>query len=206
MRRLPAVVVALLALAAPATADAQEPIPEGQHNEPAFIGTPADPQPVDAPPLAPQHPFLAPNGRSNIHDDAYMTDAYTGPGPLGRGTTRRDVFEVRDCASVTFDQRDRIVTVCVGLDRPVLVLKDPVTLATLASLPLPPRQPGLGGSPFQDFTGGGYFYLDERDRVVAPRRPTATSTSSSRRPSPPSASPATSTSTARWPPTTRSSR
>ena len=168
MRRLPAVVLALLALTAPATAGAQEPIPEGQHNEPAFIGTPADPQPVDAPPLAPQHPFLAPNGRSNIHDDAYMTDVYTGPGPLGRGTTRRDVFEVRECASVTFDQRGRIVTVCVGLDRPVLVLKDPVTLATLASLPLPPRQPGLGGSPFQDFTGGGYFYLDERDRVVVP--------------------------------------
>ena len=97
-----------------------------------------------------------------------MTDAYAGPGPLGRGTTRRDVFEVRDCASVTFDSRDRIVTICVGLDRPVLVLKDPITLATLASMPLPPRQPGHGGNPFQDFTGGGYFYLDERDRAVRP--------------------------------------
>jgi hypothetical protein len=162
-----ALAVATAALAAAPAAGAQEPIPEGSHNEPEFIGAPADPQPVEAPPLAPQHPFLAPNGRSNIHDDAYMTDAYTTLGPLGRGTTRRDVFEVRDCASVTFDSRNRIVTICVGLDRPVLVLKDPVTLATLASLPLPPRQPSAG-SPFQDFTGGGYFYLDERDRAVVP--------------------------------------
>src|SRR5688500_352591 len=166
MRCARVVLAALVAVmvVAPA-AGAQQPIPEGSHNEPAFIGSPADPQPVDAPPLAPPHPFLAPNGRSNIHDDAYMTDAYTTPGPLGRGTTRRDVFEVRECGSVTFDSRDRIVTICVGLDRPVLALKDPVTLATLASLDLPPRQPG-GGHPFQDFTGGGYFYLDERDRAV----------------------------------------
>src|ERR671916_229343 len=141
MRRRAAIAVvtlaASLAAAAVPSASAQQPIPEGSHNEPEFIGAPADPQPVQAPPLAPQHPFLAPNGRSNIHDDAYMTDAYETPGPLGRGTTRRDVFESRDCASVTFDSRGRIVTICVGLDRPVLVLKDPVTLATLASLNLP---------------------------------------------------------------------
>jgi hypothetical protein len=68
---------------------------------------------------------------------------------------------------VTFDRRGRIVTICVGLDRPVLQLMDPTTLHTLASLPLPPRRPGAG-NPFQDFTGGGYFYLDERDRAVIP--------------------------------------
>ncbi|HEV3002316.1 MAG TPA: hypothetical protein VGW75_16360 [Solirubrobacteraceae bacterium] len=169
MRRARASLAVLAAAAAtvPPVAQAQQAIPEGTHNEPAFVGSPADPQPVDAPPLAPQHPFLAPNGRSNIHDDAYMTDAYATPGPLGRGIARRDVFEARDCASVTFDSRNRIVTICVGLDRPVLVLKDPTTLATLASLPLPPRELGAG-NPFQDFTGGGYFYLDERDRAVVP--------------------------------------
>jgi hypothetical protein len=96
-----------------------------------------------------------------------MTDVNEGPGPLGRGTTRTSVFESRDCASVTFDAQGRIVTICVGLDRPVLTLKDPVTLRTLAALPLPPRQLG-GGNPFQDFTGGGYFYLDERGRAVVP--------------------------------------
>jgi hypothetical protein len=168
MARLRAALAVLAAsLSVPTAVHAQQPIPEGMHDEPAFVGAPADPQPVDAPPLAPAHPYLAPNGRSNIHDDAYMTDAYETPGPLGRGTTRRSVFEARDCASVTFDSRGRIVTICVGLERPVLALKDPVTLATLASMPLPPRQPGLG-SPFNDFTGGGYFYLDERDRAVIP--------------------------------------
>jgi hypothetical protein len=169
MRRVTIALVAAAAAAAFAAppAGAQQAIPEGSHNEPEFIGAPADPQPVDAPTLAPQHPFLAPNGHSNIHDDAYMTDAYVTPGPLGRGTTRRDVFESRDCGSVTFDSRGRIVTICVGLDRPVLALKDPITLATLASMNMPARQLG-GGNPFQDFTGGGYFYLDERDRAIVP--------------------------------------
>jgi hypothetical protein len=43
---------------------------------------------------------------------------------------------------------------------------DPVTLDKLASLPLPPRQPDPGGRIFNDFAGGGYFYLDHRDRAV----------------------------------------
>jgi hypothetical protein len=51
----------------------------------------------------------------------------------------------------------------------VLKLLDPSTLAELASMDLPPRQPG--GDPtaaFTSFGGGGYFYLDERDRAVIP--------------------------------------
>ena len=164
MRRVPTAFLLIALVAAPA-AHGQQPIPEGTHDEPEFIGEPATPQPVQAPPLSPQHPYLAPNARSNIHDDAYMTDAYEGPGPLGRDPSRRSVFEARDCASLTFDSQGRIVTICVGLERPVLVLKDPVTLETLASMNLPPRQLGTG-NPFQDFTGGGYFYLDHLDRAV----------------------------------------
>src|SRR5262249_54849614 len=38
-------------------------------------------------------------------------------------------------------------------------------LATIASYSLPPRQ-SLAGNVFQNFTGGGYFYLDNQDRVV----------------------------------------
>jgi hypothetical protein len=59
------------------------------------------------------------------------------------------------------------VTVCVGLDRPVLAIIDPGTLTPLATYPMPPRQPSAG-NPFTDFSGGGYFYLDHKDRVVAP--------------------------------------
>ncbi len=71
----------------------------------------------------------------------------------------------RDCGSITFDSRGRIVSVCVGLAGPELYMFDPSTLATLATFDLPPRQ-SLPTNPFQDFTGGGYFYLDNGNRVV----------------------------------------
>jgi hypothetical protein len=112
---------------------------------------------------------MAPNGSSNLHEDAYQTDASARTGPLGRDMRRVSTFYSRECGSVTFDSRGRLVTVCVGLDRPVLKLLDPRTLAELASMDLPPRQPG--GDPtaaFTSFGGGGYFYLDERDRAVIP--------------------------------------
>ncbi len=41
---------------------------------------------------------------------------------------------------------------------------DPNTLDTIEEMPLPLRQPSA--NPFQDFSGGGYFYLDNRDRAV----------------------------------------
>src|SRR5206468_395663 len=44
---------------------------------------------------------------------------------------------------------------------------DPRTLDQLAEMDLPPRMPG-GGNPLTDFAGGGYFYLDNRDRAVIP--------------------------------------
>ena len=56
---------------------------------------------------------------------------------------------------------------CVGLEGPKLFMLDAPTLATLATFPLPPRIPG-GGNMFNDFAGGGYFYLDESDRAVIP--------------------------------------
>ncbi|HEY1597166.1 MAG TPA: hypothetical protein VGF74_17340 [Thermoleophilaceae bacterium] len=155
------------ALAAPA-ATAAVPIPEGPDAAtlPAFIGSPATPHPVKGT-TVPQNPFMAPNGRSNLHDDAYMTDSYEQSGPLGHGITRTSTLLGRECASTAFDAQGRIVTVCVGLDGPQLQLLDPRTLDTLAVFPLPPRIPS-GGSPFTDFSGGGYFYLDNQGRAVIP--------------------------------------
>jgi hypothetical protein len=115
----------------------------------------------------PQHPHLAPNGRSNIHDDAYQTDTYSVSGPLGRDMEVRSTYQNADCASVTFDSAGRIVTICVGLQGPTLEMFDPRTLETLATFPLPPRNPATG-SPLSDFSGGGYFYLDDQDRAVIP--------------------------------------
>src|SRR4051812_30033704 len=116
---------------------------------------------------------MAANGRSNLHVDAYQTDAHTLAGPLGRKVQRVSAFHTADCASVTFDRRGRIVVVCVGLQGPSsggagLFTLDPKTLDTLASYNLPARQPGISTDLFTDFSGGGYFYLDNRDRAVGP--------------------------------------
>jgi hypothetical protein len=132
-----------------------------------FEGTTAIPNPVGGMTAPPLNPFMAPNGRSNIHNDAYMTDTYGGTGPLGAGPETSSLF-LRECGSVTFDSRGRIVTICVGLDRPVLALLDPHTLVTLAAMPLPVRNLTSGSNPFTDFSGGGYFYLDQQDRAVLP--------------------------------------
>src|SRR3954470_21188436 len=51
-----------------------------------FEGAPASPNPVSGGPAPPRNPFMAPNGRSNIHDDPYMSDTYALPGPLGDGS------------------------------------------------------------------------------------------------------------------------
>jgi hypothetical protein len=147
-------------------AHAATPIPEGPNSLPAFVGAPATPSPVFAPD-PPRHPHMAPNGRSNIHDDAYMTDTYQGAGPLGRGITRSSTFLSHECASLTFDSRDRIVAICVGVEGPVLEMFDPQTLESMASMTLPPKQ-GVSTGVFTDFSGGGYFYLDDQDRVIAP--------------------------------------
>jgi hypothetical protein len=132
-----------------------------------FEGTTAVANPVRGMTPPPRNPFMAPNGRSNIHDDAYMTDTYAVGGPLGDGPETSSLFS-RECGSITFDSQGRIVTICVGLDRPVLALLDPHTLRTLAALPLPLRNVAPGSNPFTDFSGGGYFYLDQHDRAVFP--------------------------------------
>jgi hypothetical protein len=166
---LAAVLIALFApLPAVAVPVPPQPIPEGPEasEPPAFVGTPAQPRPIRAE-LPPRHPFMAPNGRSNIHDDAYMSGAYSFPGPLGHDMERLSTFQVAECASVTFDTAGRIVSICVGLERPRVVMFDPHTLDKLAEFPLPPRQPGAA-NPFNDFSGGGYFYLDHLDRAVIP--------------------------------------
>jgi hypothetical protein len=112
---------------------------------------------------------MAPDPNSNIHDDAYQTDSYLRSGPLGIDPTTSSTFHVADCGSVAFDAKKRIITVCVGLEGPRLLLLDPVTLSTQAALTLPPRSGGgTGTSPFNDFSGGGYFYLDNENRAVIP--------------------------------------
>jgi hypothetical protein len=161
-RALPALILAVAA-AVPASA-AAAPIPDGPTGGPGdFTGSPWDTRPLRSP-TPPRHPFMAPNDRSNLHQDAYQTDTSRGLGPLGNGMSQTSTLKTADCGSVTFDSRGRIVTICVGLLRPTLVVMDPNSLATIEEMPLPLRTPSA--NPFQDFTGGGYFYLDNRDRAV----------------------------------------
>ena len=166
----PAIVAALLLGGLSPVSAFAAPIPETPAlgpKPPVFIGEAAEPNPVPGN-TVPRHPFMAPNGRSNIHNDAYQTDAYDGLGPLGRSMHVTSTFLASDCASVTFDSHGRIVSVCVGVVRPTLRVLDPTTLETLASMDLPVRDP-LTTNPaklFTDFSGGGYFYLDDRDRAV----------------------------------------
>lgn len=148
---------------------AAEPIPQDPFADPvpSYVGGPATPERTRAY-RVPQHPFMAPNGRSNIHDDAYQSDAYAQLGPLGRAPEVLSTLQAAECASLTFDGAGRIVAICVGVEGPRLVMMDAATLEVLASMPLPPRTGGGGGSPFSDFSGGGYFYLDQLDRAVVP--------------------------------------
>ena len=90
-----------LCLLAPAAAGAADPIPEGPdaNDAPAFIGKPATQRPVFVR-QPPRHPHMAPNGKSNLHVDAYQTDAHTAAGPLGRRVQRLSAFHSADCAGL----------------------------------------------------------------------------------------------------------
>jgi hypothetical protein len=166
-----AAAAALLWLACAASAEGVAPTPIPQNPSdvaavPAFIGSPARANRVSAP-AVPQNPFMAPNGRSNLHDDAYMTNTYLWSGPLGNSIETLSTFQGAECASLTFDSLGRIVGICIGLEGPRLAMFDPHSLDLLAVMALPPRSLSAG-NPFTDFSGGGYFYLDQSNRAVIP--------------------------------------
>ncbi len=134
---------------------------------PRFVGAPAAAQPLAAPDV-PQNPWLAPNGRSSMHNDAYSTDAYDVSGPLGRNlkVTSRS-YGVRECATIAFDSHDRIVGLCGGLEGFTMMVIDPVTLEAVDELLLSQRDLTSGANPLSDLCGGTYFFLDGDDHAFA---------------------------------------
>lgn len=168
------------ASAGAASAQAPTPIPSVAVPPPtAYYGKPAVARPITGTGRIPQNRFMAANGASEIHDDAWQSDVYTYGGPLGRNPQTFSSYLAtsgtpgigRDCGSITFDRQGRVISICIGASGPELYMFDPTNLATLATFSLPPRtsedlmlNPGL--EIFQDFSAGGYFYLDNHDDVV----------------------------------------
>lgn len=145
------------------------PIPPGPADSfvPASIGKPVASRPIGLAPV-PQNPWLAPNGRSSMHNDPFSTDAYRVTGPLGRDLrVTSESYGVRECATIAFDSRGRIVGLCGAAEGFTMMLIDPASLESLAELTMPGRDPSQPKNPFTDICGGTYFFLDARDRAFA---------------------------------------
>jgi hypothetical protein len=166
MRRL-AVAVALL-LAAPAAAGAQQPpipIPGPLDGPlPRFTGAPATAQPLDHITYNAANPALAPDGRSGSGLAAGNGAASPLPGPLGHATARKSAVQFGTCASLAFDKRGRLLADCNGPLGPSLRLLDPASLATIATLTLPPRL----GVDRTDLAGGTHFVVRADGSLLVP--------------------------------------
>ncbi len=117
----------------------------------------------------PQHPFLAPNGRSNMHNDAYMSDTYEIAGPAGidpQVTLRSYAEGPNSCATINFDTQGRILTTNGSYSGFGISLLDPDTLDVLASYPLPPLNPDDPLFPYGDTSGAVYFVVDNQERIL----------------------------------------
>ncbi len=117
----------------------------------------------------PQHPFLAPNGRSNMHNDAYMSDTYEIAGPAGidpQVILRSYAEGPNSCATITFDTQGRILTTNGSGMGFGISLLDPDTLDVLAYYPLPPRDPKDPLFPYEDTSGAVYFVFDNQERIL----------------------------------------
>ncbi len=160
--------VAVLAVLVIVIPDGRLPIPQGPGTlvTPGYVGRPAITRPVTGMEV-PQHPYLAPNGRSSMHNDAWSSDAYTWAGPVGEQPEVDTAwFGIEECATLAFDANDRIIALCGDLEGPKLRVLDPESMNPLATKDLPDRVKIDDSLPWENLCGGSYFYLDERDRAV----------------------------------------
>ena len=131
---------------------------------------------LDAIPTPPifQNPFMAPNNFSEVHFNSFQTDTASVSGPAsasGQAVQQGLLTPIPGiAATIAFNSTGQILTVRVGPshttageDTQTLLLIDPVTLQILAETDLPPKP--VSGGPVS-FAGGGYFYIDNLDRVV----------------------------------------
>lgn len=132
------------------------------HQVPAEIGGVSDTRALPVIGHA-QHPYLAESQRSSMHGGAHNWDINTYPGPRGYKTTskhRKFSNVIGVAPNISFDSQGRLITVSIKLNRIELHLLDPETLDTIAMLELPPK------ASTSDNSGGGYFHIDAKDRVL----------------------------------------
>ena len=114
----------------------------------------------------PQHPGLAANGRSSMHDDGWASDSYAGPGPLGRDPEVDTAwYGLEECATLAFDRYERLVALCGDLRGPDAARARPRDAAARHAK-LPDRPDVEGKRAWENLCAGAYFYLDPQDRAV----------------------------------------
>ncbi len=116
---------------------------------------------------------MAANPNSNIHNDTWMTDAYNRRGPLGESpVTDSPTPTRRRCAARSpSTRRAGSSPVCPSIPFPPQArIIDPDTLAPIDTLDLPTAPNPPGQNEYQNFAGGGYFFLDQKDRIWVPTR------------------------------------
>ena len=133
---------------------------------PQLQGDAAGAQPMAGTPV-PQNPALAPGEWATIHNDSWMTDAYATallPDPTTADVT--SFFAGGDCASLLWNDRGKVVAVCVSPTEVRAYVLDARTLAPLAERRLASR--ALAADALTNFSGGGYAVLDAEQRLVTP--------------------------------------
>ena len=173
---------AALALAAPASVASGPavPIPDdprGALLQP-FLGGPSTEPPLHRAPV-PQHPYMAANDASIIHNDAYQTDAY-------RPARARSVADLAgqqhavqrpsDCSSLTFDSPTARIAHRLRLRRTAPRWSRIIRSTTRSRRSRPTSCPSASPAPSPSTTSsgsGGYFYLDDRRPRSSCRPPTS---------------------------------
>ena len=144
--------------------DPNRPTPSSGAQVPAFIGQPARANPVTAVMPRQQHPYLAPAGKNSMHNDAAQSDSYSWRGPLGiepQVRSRQFHRMVGSCVAQTFNRSGQMIGTCVTPFGVELVARDPQSLEVLARQVITRWLP-IG----EKFSGGVYFHLDSKDRVL----------------------------------------
>ena len=137
-----------------------------------FFGQAAVAEPLPEQTL-PAHPWLAGQGHNGMHADSYGGKATHWPAPLGLQpqvqATSFGSFFGGECATLTFDSKQRLMSVCATLLSFKLYLLERDTLKVLAVHELPLRTSNKTlqlRKIMADTSGGAYHHLLKGDKPL----------------------------------------